>query len=61
MYWISGLPDDLPPGKYDVTTDAMFFTTCRDGTSEMIIMTTYRGPADKDDPTLLHINKELPQ
>jgi hypothetical protein len=55
-YNINDLPDDLPPGRYDVTLDAVYPVTTRDGKCEIIFETTYRGPQKPNDPTLLHID-----
>ncbi len=57
-YNISGLPDDIPPGEYDVTLDRARFTVTRAGESELVFETTFRGPHNPDDPTLLHFTKQ---
>ena len=55
---ISGVPDDLPPGEYDVTLDNARFVPTRTGKTELVFETTYRGPRDETNPTLLHFTKE---
>lgn len=57
-YNISGLPEDLPPGEYDITLDNVRYEITRDGWTVMIFETTFRGSRNDDDPTLLHFTKE---
>jgi hypothetical protein len=59
-YNISHLPDDLPPGKYDITVDNVRWVPTRDGELDLVFETTFRGPHDSADPTLLHFKKEDP-
>ena len=58
MYWINNLPDTLPKGEYDVTMDNARYVTCRDGSCELVIETTFRGARDDTNPTLLHFTKD---
>lgn len=57
-YNIQNIPDDLPPGEYDVTLLSARFVSCRDGSTEIIFETEFRGPRNQDDPSLIHFTKE---
>jgi hypothetical protein len=56
-YHISDLPDDLPSGEYDVRITNARFVHCRDGSVDWVIETSFRGPYNEADPSLLHFTK----
>ena len=56
---ISGLPDDLPPGWYDARLDNVRFVKCRDGGLDLLLVLTFRGPHNIDDPTLITFQMEM--
>ena len=60
-YNISGVPDDLPPGEYDITLDYVRYVSCRDGSIDLVFETAYCGPHNPADPTLLCFTKENPE
>lgn len=49
---VHGLPEDLPAGNYDVTTEGY---RVEDG--EIVIELRYRGPHDPEDPTGFQVTK----
>jgi hypothetical protein len=56
-YNISNLPDDLPAGEYDIRLDHVRYVVCRDGSTDLVFETSYRGPRSETDPSLLHFTK----
>jgi hypothetical protein len=43
-FHVEGLPDDLPPGQYDVRMKYAFWFANRQGESELMMWTEYVGP-----------------
>lgn len=56
-YNISNLPDDLPAGEFDLYLDHARYVVCRDGSIDLVFETSYRGPRNETDPSLLHFKK----
>jgi hypothetical protein len=56
-YHIQELPENLPPGEYDVRLNHVFLVKCRDGSVDTVFNTTFRGPRHPKNPSLLHFTK----
>lgn len=58
---ISGIPDDLPPGKYSTRVVRAYWFVDRDDDTTTMFELEYVGPYNEDNPCLLPFTKDAPK